>query len=103
MSTEEQRKLLKRHRAECDRIRQEWERRKYRDPPPHFPAYPSECIDMTCGAKTRSGTPCKLTAIYSNGRCKFHGGLSTGPKTEEGKRKSALNGNKSKRKKGKQK
>jgi hypothetical protein len=28
-----------------------------------------------------------------NGRCPLHGGLSTGPKTKEGKRKSALNGN----------
>ena len=45
-----------------------------------------------CGAKTRAGTPCKQKAVYANGRCKFHGGLSTGPRTPEGKRRSALNG-----------
>ena len=49
-----------------------------------------------CGAKTRAGTPCKQKGIYYNGRCKLHGGLSTGPKTEEGKRKAALNGGKKK-------
>jgi len=45
-----------------------------------------------CGAKTRKGTPCKRRDIYENGRCRLHGGLSTGPRTEAGKRKSALNG-----------
>lgn len=52
-----------------------------------------------CGAKTRRGTPCRQLGIFENGRCKLHGGLSTGPKTAEGKRKSALNGLKPKRKK----
>ena len=36
-----------------------------------------------CGAKTRAGTPCKCPAM-KNGRCRLHGGLSTGPKTKEG-------------------
>lgn len=45
-----------------------------------------------CGAKTRAGTPCKRTDLYGNGRCRLHGGLSTGPKTEAGKKRSALNG-----------
>jgi hypothetical protein len=54
--------------------------------------YPYECRDITCGARTRAGTPCKQKAIYSSGRCKFHGGLSTGPRTAEEKAKSALNG-----------
>ncbi|MFH1974657.1 MAG: HGGxSTG domain-containing protein [Pseudomonadota bacterium] len=31
-----------------------------------------------CGAKTRSGTPCKSPAM-TNGRCRLHGGKSTGP------------------------
>lgn len=31
-----------------------------------------------CGAKTRAGTPCKNPAM-PNGRCKLHGGKSTGP------------------------
>ncbi|MHB1077364.1 HGGxSTG domain-containing protein [Thiobacillus sp.] len=47
---------------------------------------------MTCGARTRAGTPCKQKAIYANGRCKFHGGLSTGPKTEAGKEQARING-----------
>ena len=34
----------------------------------------------TCGAKTRAGGVCKAPAM-SNGRCRVHGGASTGPKT----------------------
>jgi hypothetical protein len=37
-----------------------------------------------CGARTRSGAPCKGPAM-PNGRCRMHGGPSTGPKTEAGK------------------
>lgn len=37
-----------------------------------------------CGAKTRAGHPCGQFAM-KNGRCRLHGGLSTGPKTAEGK------------------
>ena len=47
--------------------------------------------DGSCGAKTRAGTPCKNTAIYFNGRCRMHGGLSTGPKSAAGKRRVAQN------------
>ena len=36
-----------------------------------------------CGAKTRNGTPCKSAAM-PNGRCRMHGGMSTGAKTAEG-------------------
>lgn len=36
-----------------------------------------------CEAKTRKGTPCQCPAM-KNGRCKLHGGKSTGPKTPEG-------------------
>ena len=36
-----------------------------------------------CGAKTRRGTPCQCPAMPS-GRCRLHGGLSTGPKTRAG-------------------
>lgn len=48
----------------------------------------------TCGAKTRAGTPCKQKTIYWNGRCKFHGGLATGPSTEAGKEQCRINGRK---------
>ncbi len=40
-----------------------------------------------CGAKTRSGAPCRGPAMR-NGRCRMHGGLSTGPKTPEGLERS---------------
>jgi hypothetical protein len=43
--------------------------------------FPSECSDLRCGARTRSGTPCKRRDLYASGRCRLHGGLSTGPKS----------------------
>ena len=43
-----------------------------------------------CEARTRRGTPCQCKA-KANGRCKLHGGLSTGPKTIQGKKVSAAN------------
>jgi hypothetical protein len=36
-----------------------------------------------CGAKTRRGTACQAPAMR-NGRCRMHGGASTGPRTREG-------------------
>src|ERR1019366_2539569 len=36
-----------------------------------------------CGARNRRGTPCECPA-RANGRCRLHGGLSTGPKTLAG-------------------
>ena len=42
-----------------------------------------------CGAKTRSGTPCAKYPINGKRRCRLHGGLSTGPKTAEGKARIA--------------
>ena len=42
-----------------------------------------------CGAKTRRGTPCQRPANKRNGRCRLHGGASTGPRTEEGLAKIA--------------
>ena len=38
-----------------------------------------------CGAKTRSGKPCEKFPLASKRRCRLHGGLSTGPKTEAGR------------------
>lgn len=40
-----------------------------------------------CEARTRKGIPCKAPAQL-NGRCRNHGGLSTGPRTEAGKKKA---------------
>ena len=51
-----------------------------------------------CGAKTRRGTACRCHAIWDsrnnrprNGRCKMHGGLSSGPKTSAGIRVALKN------------
>ena len=38
-----------------------------------------------CGAKTRRGTPCQRPANKQNGRCRLHGGASTGPRIEQGR------------------
>jgi hypothetical protein len=40
-----------------------------------------------CGAKTRRGTACQCPAM-ANGRCRIHGGLSTGPRTAAGLERS---------------
>ena len=40
-----------------------------------------------CLAKTRKGTPCQRPAFKHNGRCRLHGGLSTGAKTAKGLKK----------------
>jgi hypothetical protein len=42
-----------------------------------------------CGARTRNGGACCSPAMR-NGRCRLHGGLSTGPKTPEGRHRIRL-------------
>lgn len=49
-----------------------------------------------CGARTRQGRPCRAPAVWErgavgprNGRCRVHGGLSTGPRTKEGRERIA--------------
>lgn len=45
-----------------------------------------------CGAKScRTARPCCSKPIPGKRRCKWHGGLSTGPKTVEGKAKALAN------------
>jgi hypothetical protein len=41
-----------------------------------------------CGARTRKGTTC-IAPAKANGRCRMHGGLSTGPNSEEGRKRIA--------------
>lgn len=36
-----------------------------------------------CGARTRSGAACRQPGM-ANGRCRMHGGASTGPRTADG-------------------
>ena len=82
-SSPELRKMLKEYLLEVDRAFEEKRR---------LPAFPEELRGLTCGARTRAGTPCKRRDLYRNGRCRLHGGLSTGPKTPEGKKWSSQNG-----------
>lgn len=93
MSTLEQRQRLKEHHTNFNAAYDEWLKHgDYRQRPKYEPL-PDDLKSLRCGARTRAGTPCKQKAIYINGRCKFHGGLSTGPRTPDGKRRSAMNGN----------
>ncbi|WP_353739449.1 HGGxSTG domain-containing protein [Accumulibacter sp.] len=68
--------------------------RGHRGAIPVCPPMPADLWNLPCGAKTRAGTPCKITALYFGGRCKWHGGLSTGPKSEAGKEQCRINGQK---------
>ncbi len=42
-----------------------------------------------CSAKTREGSTCKKRPLKGKTRCRLHGGLSSGPKTLEGKARIA--------------
>jgi hypothetical protein len=44
-----------------------------------------------CGAKRRDGDSCASPAM-PNGRCRMHGGKSTGPRTPEGLQRSRKSG-----------
>ena len=86
---------LKNHYKAMARIRDEWKAGGYQYPPPNYPSFPEICKGLKCEAKTRSGTPCKKDGTdYSNGRCKFHGGASTGPITKVGKTRVSQNAKK---------
>lgn len=52
---------------------------------------PSYLVGLTCGARTRSGKPCGMTALHANGRCIWHGGMSTGPRSPEGRARALEN------------
>jgi hypothetical protein len=42
-----------------------------------------------CGAHNRQGNPCSVRVEPGKRRCRFHGGLSTGPKTSAGRARIA--------------
>ena len=51
-----------------------------------------EWLGQRCSAKTRRETACLHPANKNNGRCRLHGGASTGARTAEGRaRISAAN------------
>lgn len=43
-----------------------------------------------CGARTKTtGKPCQAPAVHGKGKCRLHGGASTGPRTDAGKARIA--------------
>ncbi len=47
---------------------------------------------VPCGARRRrDGKPCEAKSVPGKRRCRWHGGMSTGPRTPEGKAKVARN------------
>jgi len=47
---------------------------------------------VKCGGKRRrDGEPCQAPSVPGRRRCRWHGGHSTGPRTEEGKARCARN------------
>jgi hypothetical protein len=45
--------------------------------------------EFRCGARTRTGRPCKRLPVPGGKRCPNHGGRSTGPRTPEGRARIA--------------
>jgi hypothetical protein len=52
---------------------------------PQAPGNPNLGLAPRCGARTRSGCPCRSPAIHGKLRCRMHGGRSPGPRTPEGR------------------
>jgi hypothetical protein len=82
-------KLQRQDMAECTERWRAWgERRAYRDidgKVHELGWHPPKRERPRCGARTRAGGSCKAPALPEKERCRMHGGLSTGPKTPEGK------------------
>lgn len=52
----------------------------------------SRKVRVTCGARRRrDGQPCEALSVPGKRRCKWHGGASTGPKTDVGHIRSIAN------------
>lgn len=52
----------------------------------------AEQVRVICGARRRSdGQPCQALSVQGKGRCRWHGGCSTGPRTERGRVRSLAN------------
>lgn len=86
MDRKQKLKLMAEHYQRADTAFKRWADSGYKhSAKPVREPMPEWMADMRCEATTRAGTPCKLKTIYRNGRCKLHGGMSTGAKTPEGK------------------
>lgn len=66
-----------------------FERHKHVFEGPHEGNALSQSGFVVCGAMTRGHTPCKRAPVSGRGRCRLHGGLSTGPKTPQGRQRCA--------------
>ncbi|GAA6183772.1 HGGxSTG domain-containing protein [Aliiglaciecola sp. NS0011-25] len=90
-------KALKAYYQDSTNSFNEWVAGGYKGKARESLPFPEICRDMKCEAKTRSGHPCKNDGTsWANGRCKYHGGASTGPVTPEGKKKVSMNSTKNK-------
>jgi len=92
ISADQKRVLWRRHCEEHTRAFDAWWAAGGVPMRPVMPVLPEVCRGLACGAKTRAGSPCKRTSIFINGRCKLHGGMSTGPTTSQGKARAVRNG-----------
>ena len=57
----------------------------------YVPRFPPYLRGLACGAIKKNGKACGMTTLRANGRCKFHGGASTGPTTQEGRARALEN------------
>jgi hypothetical protein len=97
----DRRRLWRAHFAACRAVHAENAARHARyiagqgarlaEPDLRAPSFPEALRGLKCGAKTRAGGRCKSTALMSGGRCKLHGGCSTGPTSTEGRAAAAAN------------
>ncbi len=83
------RDLLRLARAEA---REEWLNRPVAEPARREHHVTPKAQRPRCGARRRDGRPCEALAVWDqgqdrprNGRCRMHGGLSTGARTAEGR------------------
>lgn len=91
MTDDDRRKLWRQWHIHHQAVHRAWAASGYCYPPPPRVPTPAALTGLECGARTRAGTPCKRRDIYLCGRCKLHGGLSTGPRTIAGKAASSQN------------
>jgi hypothetical protein len=55
-------------------------------------APPKAVLRVPCGARRRrDGLPCEALSVPGKRRCRWHGGASTGPRTDEGRARSIRN------------
>ncbi|WP_371807616.1 HGGxSTG domain-containing protein [Arhodomonas sp. KWT] len=89
MSDDERRRLwVQWHKARARWIRQCRENGAVPGP---LPEMPPEIRGLRCGVTTKAGTPCRRRDLGAGGRCRLHGGRSTGPRSAEGRRRVTAN------------